>query len=158
MNSSRAATACATVSLSVSTSEPTSAAAEAFLDKALERIRKFLVLVSTVGIVVCAIWFRWQVAVGFALGALISYVNQRWLERAVEALGERITTHQSKERGRGIVLRALLRYVFIAVGAYVIFSVSLAALYGFLAGVCLPIAAIACEVAVEVFAALRRGI
>ena len=94
---------------------------------------------------------------GFLVGAIVSYVNQRWLERAVDALGERITTGESKERGGGIVFRAVLRYVFIALGAYVIFNVSLAGLYGFLGGVCLPIAAIACEVAVEVFVTLRRG-
>jgi hypothetical protein len=51
----------------------------------------------------------------------------------------------------------VLRYAFIAIGAYVIFNVSLAGLYGFLGGVCLPIAAVACEVAVEIFVALRRG-
>ena len=44
-----------------------------------------------------------------------------------------------------------MRYALIACGAYVIFNVSLAGLYGFLGGVCLPIAAIACEVAVEIF-------
>lgn len=72
-------------------------------------------------------------------------------------LGARITSGQSRERGGVIVFRAVLRYVFIAAGAYVIFNVSLAGLYGFLGGVCLPIAAVACEVAVEIFVALRRG-
>jgi hypothetical protein len=90
------------------------------------------------------------------VGALISYVNQIWLERAIDALGERITSQGSNERGGIIVFRAILRYVFIALGAYVIFNVSLAALYGFLGGVCLPIAAIACEVAIEIFAGLRH--
>ena len=56
-----------------------------------------------------------------------------------------------------IVVRAVLRYAFIALGAYVIFRVSLTGLYGFLAGVCLTIAAIACEAAVEVYVGLRRG-
>ena len=106
---------------------------------------------------VCLARFRWPVTAGFVAGAVVSYVNQRWLEGAIEALGERITQQQSRERGGGIVLRALLRYVLIAGGAYVIFSVSLAALYGFLAGVCLPIVAIACEVVVEIFIGLRRG-
>jgi nitrate reductase NapE component len=138
--------------------ESPSAATEAFFDTALVRIRKFLLALSIAGIVVCAALFRWPVTAGFLAGAIISYVNQRWLEGAVDALGERITTAQSRERGGGIVLRAALRYVFIAVGAYVIFNVSLAGLYGFLAGVCLPIAAIVCEVAVEIFFALRRGV
>ncbi len=137
--------------------EPTPTLAESFLDRALARVRMFLLVLSASGILVCVALFRWQVTVGFAVGALVSYVNQRWLEGAVEALGERITMRQSGERGRGIVLRALLRYVFVAVGAYVIFNVSLAALYGFLGGICLPIAAIGCEVTVELLVAWRRG-
>jgi hypothetical protein len=137
--------------------ETTSSAADEFFSGALNRLRKYLVALSVLGLVACLIFFRWPVAAGFLAGAIVSYVNHRWLERAVDALGERITTGASKERGGGIVLRAVLRYAFIAGGAYVIFNVSLAGLYGFLGGVCLPIAAVACEVAVEVFVTLRRG-
>jgi hypothetical protein len=137
--------------------EPTSSAADEFYGGALKRIRKYLVAVSAAGLLVCLVFFRWPVAAGFLAGAIVSYVNHRWLERAVDALGERITTGESKERGGGIVFRAVLRYAFIAIGAYVIFNVSLTGLYGFLGGVCLPIAAVACEVAVEIFVALRRG-
>jgi small-conductance mechanosensitive channel len=143
--------------VSTPTPEPSSSFAEAFLDRALPRIRKFLLVLAGLGILVCLAFFRWPVTVGFSVGAVISYLNQRWLERAIEALGERITNQQSRERGGAIVFRALLRYVLIAGGAYVIFNVSLVGLYGFLGGVCLPIAAIACEVAVEIFVTLRRG-
>lgn len=128
-----------------------------FFDRALPRIRKFLLALSAAGLLTCTILFRWPVTVGFLLGAVVSYVNQLWLERAIDALGARITAKQSHERGGVIVFRALLRYVFIAGGAYVIFSVSLAGLYGFMAGVCLPIAAVGFEVVVEMFVALRRG-
>jgi hypothetical protein len=141
----------------VSTSEPTFAYTDAFLDQALGRVRKFLVTLAGLGILICVVFFRWPATVGFLAGAVISYLNQHWLERAIEALGERITHQQSRERGGLIVIRALLRYVLIGGGAYVIFNVSLAGLYGFLGGVCLPIAAIAGEVALEVFVALRRG-
>jgi nitrate reductase NapE component len=137
--------------------EPTTSATDDFFAGALKRIRKYMVVASAGGLLVCLVFFRWPVAAGFLLGTIVSYVNHRWLERAVEALGERITTDESKERGGGIVLRAVLRYAFIAIGAYVIFNVSLVGLYGFLGGVCLPIAAVACEVAVEIFVALRRG-
>jgi ATP synthase I chain len=114
-------------------------------------------VLAVAGLVVCFLFFRWAVTAGFLIGAIVSYVNQVWLEGAVNDLGERITAEQSRERGGIIVFRALLRYVFIALGAYVIFNVSLAGLYGFLGGVCLPIAAVACEVAVEIFIMLRRG-
>jgi hypothetical protein len=136
---------------------PNPSAADQFFAGALKRIRKYLVAASVIGLVVCLVFFRWPVAAGFLAGAIISYVNHRWLEGAVDALGERITTGESKERGGGIVVRAALRYAFIAVGAYVIFNVSLAGLHGFLGGVCLPIVAVACEVAGEIFVVLRRG-
>ena len=140
----------------MATPDRTSSAAEEFYDGALARIRKFLLAASTAGVIASLIFFHWQTTAGFVAGAVISYVNHSWLERMVTALGERITTGQSRERGGGIVFRAVLRYAFIAIGAYVIFNVSLAGLYGFLAGICLPIVAISCEVAVEIFTALRR--
>jgi small-conductance mechanosensitive channel len=138
--------------------DSTSPVSEAFLDRALPRIHTFMLVLAGSGVIVCVIFFRWAATAGFLVGATISYLNQRWLERAIEALGERITTQQSTERGGTIVFRAVMRYALIACGAYVIFNVSLSGLYGFLGGVCLPIAAIACEVVVEVFTALRHGI
>jgi hypothetical protein len=145
----------------MSSVEPTSVApdpvAERLLERALPRIRRFLLALIAIGLVVCLVRFRWQVTAGFALGATIAYVNHRWLERAIDALGARITEQQSTERGGILVFRAVMRYVMIAAGAYAIFNVSLAALYGFLGGVCLTIAAVACEVAVELFAMLRPG-
>jgi hypothetical protein len=142
----------------MSTPESASPLTADFLDRALPRIRKFMQILAVAGTVGCAVFLGWRATAGFVTGAVISYLNQRWLEQAIEALGERITTQQSSERGGAIVFRALLRYALIACGAYVIFNVSLSGLYGFLGGVLLPIAAIACEVAVEIFIALRRGI
>ena len=132
--------------------------AEQFYGAALRRIRRFILILGGVGLLVCLVGFGWVVAAGFLIGAIISYVNHAWLERMIEALGERITSGQSRERGGIIVARAVLRYAFIALGAYVIFRVSLAGLYGFLGGICLTIAAIACEAAVEVYVGLRRGL
>jgi hypothetical protein len=139
------------------TPESTNSFDEVFLDRALTRIRKFMLILGGSGVLLCSFLVGRAATMGFAAGALISYLNQRWLERAIEALGERITTQQSNERGGAIVFRALMRYALIACCAYVIFNVSQRGLYGFLGGVLLPIAAIACEVAVEIFIALRHG-
>lgn len=133
-------------------------AAEQFYGKALRRIRHFILILGAVGLLACFFRFGTVAASGFLVGAIIAYVNHLWLERMINALGERITTGQSRERGGIIVVRAVLRYAFIALGAYVIFRVSLAGLYGFLGGVCLTIAAIACEAAVEIYVGLRRGL
>ena len=132
-------------------------AADRFYDSALDRVRRFILILGAVGIVVCLLRFGRIVTAGFVIGAVISYVNHVWLERVVNGLGERIASGQSTERGGIIVARAVLRYAFLAVGAYVIFKVSLTGLYGFLAGVCLTIAAFACEAAIEAFVGLRGG-
>jgi hypothetical protein len=132
--------------------------AEQFYGSALRRIRLFILILGGAGVVVCLLRFGRVAAAGFLVGSIISYVNHVWLERMIEGLGERIATGQSRERGGVIVARAVLRYAFIAMGAYVIFRVSLAGLYGFLGGVCLTIAAIACEAAVEIYVGLRRGL
>ena len=132
--------------------------ADRFYDAALGRIRRFILILGTIGVIVSALRFGRAVTAGFFVGAVISYFNHASLERVVEALGERVTTGKSRERGGAIVVRAAMRYTVIAMGAYVIFKVSQAALYGFLAGICLTIAAMACETAVEIYGALRRGL
>ena len=137
-------------------SPETTSEVDAFLDRALPRIHRLMLVLTGAGFLICLIFFRRQVTAGYVVGAVISMLNQRWLERGIDALGERITTEGSRERGGGIVLRAALRYVLIAAGCYVIFNVSRIGLYGFLGGVCLPFAAIACEVAVEAYVILRR--
>jgi hypothetical protein len=137
-------------------STATNTAAERFYDGAPERIRRFILVLGAVGIAVCLLFFGRVVTAGFVVGAVISYVNHVWLERVIAGLGERIISGQSTERGGIIVARAVLRYAFLAAGAYVIFRVSLAGLYGFLGGVCLTIAAVACEAAVEAYVGLRR--
>jgi len=130
--------------------------ARQFYDGAMLRIRRFMLGLAGLGALLCGWSFGLPGLLGFLIGAGISYMNHRWLERMVDALGERVTSGQSGERGGLLVVRALLRYLSIAVGAYVIFRVSRAGLFGFLAGVCLPIAAIACEVGVELVVGLRH--
>ena len=130
--------------------------ARQFYDGAMLRIRRFMLGLAGLGALLCGWSFGLPGLLGFLIGAGISYMNHRWLERMVDALGERVTTGQSGERGGLLVVRALLRYLSIAIGAYVIFRVSRAGLFGFLAGVCLPIAAIACEVGVELVVGLRH--
>lgn len=132
-------------------------AAESFYAGALPRITRLLPILA-IGTFPFLLWFwRWSVAVGFAMGALISIYNFWSLSRAVNALGERITEGHSRESGGRIVAMLLLRYGLIGAVAYVILKSSPAAVYGLLGGLFLPIAAISCEAAFELYTALRRG-
>ena len=116
-----------------------------------------VMLVASFPLLVPAYWFySWPGAIGFAAGALISYVNFRALARGVEGLADRIVNQHSRERGRKIVLRFLVRYGLVGAAAYAIFKGSTLAFRGFLWGLCLPVAAMMIEAAFEVYAAFRR--
>jgi small-conductance mechanosensitive channel len=137
---------------------PTDTGSEAFYSGALDRIRRVMLVLA--GLLSLAAWvlFGWRIALGFAFGCAVAYVNFHWLKRVVNALADRITQSGERQSGRGIVLRFLLRYFLMGLAAYVIFSVSPASLYGLLAGLSLPVAAIACEAAYEVYVAVARGL
>ncbi len=132
--------------------------AEKFYSAAMDRIRRFMAGIGVVATVVILVWVGWKVAVGVALGCAIAWVNFYWLKQAVAALADRVTASGRTQSSAGIVMRFLLRYALIALGAYVIFKVSRDSLYGLLGGLFLTVAAILCEAAYEVVVAVRRGI
>jgi hypothetical protein len=134
------------------------AAAEQFYSGALDRIRRFMAVLAP--LFTAAAWWRFGLrpAAGFAVGCVIAYVNFHWLKRVISGFVDRAAGAAPSRSGSGIVSRFLLRYLLMAVGAYVILTVSPASLNGLLAGLFLPVAAIACEAAYELYAALSRGI
>jgi len=105
-------------------------------------------------------WFSFggRTAIGLACGCLVALFNFVWLKRGVEALADRVVGAGKEQSGKGIVARFLLRYVLMGLAAYGILTVSPASLYGLLAGLFLPVAAIACEAAYEVYVALAHGL
>jgi hypothetical protein len=134
------------------------AAAEHFYSGALHRIGHFMAVLSP--LLVAAAWWRFGLrpALGFVFGCGIAYVNFHWLKRVIAGFVDRATGTATSQSGQGIVFRFLVRYVLMAVGAYVILTVSPASLNGLLAGLFLPVAAIACEAVYELYAALARGV
>jgi hypothetical protein len=133
-------------------------AAEAFYSGALARIARCMIALAVT--LTLAAWFRfgWRVALGFACGCALAYLNFHWLEKVVNALGERMSSSQKPKSSRGVVARFLLRYLLMALGAYAIFTVSRASLHGLLAGLFLPVAGIFCEAVYELYTALKRGL
>ena len=131
---------------------------ERFYSGAYSRIVRFMLIAGAAAAVV--VLERWgaMVAVGFALGCGIGFLNFYWLKRVVSALADKVTASGTPQSSAGIVLRFLLRYFLIALGAYAIFKISTASLYGLLAGLFLPVAGIFCEAAYEAWAAVRRGL
>ncbi len=134
------------------------AASEHFYSGALQRIGRLMAVLAA--LLTAAAWWRFglRCAVGFACGCAIAYINFDWLKRVIAGFVDRATGAATSQSGQGIVFRFLLRYVLMALGAYVILTVSPASLNGLLAGLFLPVAAIVCEAAYEVYAALARGV
>jgi small-conductance mechanosensitive channel len=132
--------------------------ADRFYSGAVNRIRRFMAFIAPVIIGLC--WWRFGIrpAGGLAFGCLIGYVNFYWLKRVISGFVDRAAGAPTLESSDGIVFRFLMRYVLMAVGAYVILTVSPASLNGLLAGLFLPVVAIGCEAAYELYSALTRGI
>jgi len=139
-------------------SEPASGKSEAFYAGAVLRIPRFMIALAILFTAGAVIRFGWRIALGFACGCAIAYLNFHWLERVVTALADRVTRTGKPQSGRGVVIRFLLRYLLMALAAYAIFSVSPASLYGLFAGLFLPVAGIACEAVYEIYAAYTRGV
>ena len=101
--------------------------------------------------------FGGMVAAGFAAGCIIATLNFHWLKTVAAAVVDRAANTGKSQSSKGIVGRFLLRYLLVAGAAYVIFRISLASLYGLLAGLFLPVAAILIEAVYELVVAVRRG-
>ncbi|HWY54506.1 MAG TPA: ATP synthase subunit I [Terriglobales bacterium] len=130
---------------------------DSFYSGALTRIPRFMVALGVLFSVGAWLRFGWRIALGFACGCAIAYLNFHWLGRVVSALADRATQSAYKQSSGGIVFRFLVRYFLMAAAAYAIFSVSPASLYGLFAGLFLPVGGIACEAAYELYMALARG-
>ena len=133
-------------------------AAERFYAGAADRILRLILAVGVALIVPCWLRFGNAAALGFMLGIALSWLNFHWLSQAIRGLADRVVNAHSRERGGRIVLRFLLRYFLIGVAAYVIFLGWSSALYGLLAGLCLPVAAMMLEAGYEAYVALHRGL
>jgi len=100
---------------------------------------------------------RWP-ALGFVLGCVIAYLNFQWLKKGVAGLADRVTNTGKAQSGKGIVARFLLRYGLLGAAAYAILTSFPASLGGLFAGLFLPVAAIACEAAYELYAVMTRDV
>ena len=131
--------------------------ADAFYAAALDRIRRIMLVIGTVSSLAVLPIFGWRTALGVLLGCTVAWANFIWLKQAIGALADKVTSTGRPRSSTSTVLKFLLRYALIALGAYVIFLSSRESLYGFLGGLFLAVAAILCEGAYEVFVGLRRG-
>ncbi len=137
---------------------PTPDPNDPFFAGALSRIRRIAIVIGILS--ATAIWARFgsAIGIGYVVGCVVSYVNFVWLERVIATVLNRVTETGESGSGRGIVVRFLLRYGFIAIACFVILICFKSSVYGLLGGLFLSVAAILCEAAYEVAVAWHRGV
>jgi len=84
-------------------------ASESFYSVALDRIRCFMLVLWIALSVGGWLRFGWRLALGFACGCGIAYLNFYWLKRVVTGMADRIAQTGKQQSGKGIVVRFMLR-------------------------------------------------
>ena len=106
---------------------PSDAAAESVAGAATERRIAWLTLViGAVAACVTAVSYRRIWGAGLLIGAVLAWLNFRWLARGMDALVAASTAQAGAAEARvpvGTYFRALFRYGLIAISVYVIFKV-----------------------------------
>jgi hypothetical protein len=121
--------------------------------------RRLVWIMAVLGVLLIpGVWVQYgrSMAATFAIGSLVGVLNFYWLKRSIEAMGGRMGS--SFGARFGVVARFLLRYLLIAIIAYVIVKSTVSSLYGFFAGLCLPVGAILIEAVFETYRTLRTGL
>jgi len=119
---------------------------QAFLDRALARIHRFIAFLLIAGLIAAEMRGGWKWAAGFLAGAAASWINFRWLSKMVGLLENAAVG--KKPRARGAVVFGL-RYVLLAAAGYVILNYSTLSLTACLIGLFVPAAAVIVEILFE---------
>lgn len=132
--------------------------AEVFYARAEHRIPRFMGAAFLLAAAILWPWRGAEVVLGFALGSAVAAVNLLWLKQITTTFVERLSGAGNGASSSGVVFRFLMRYALIALIAYGMLKNSAVSINGFLAGLFLPVVALACEAVYELYVALRRGL
>lgn len=132
--------------------------AEVFYARAEQRIPRFMAAAFLLTAAMLWHWRGTEFVLGFALGSAVAAVNLLWLKQITTTFVERLSGGGNGASSRSIVFRFLMRYALIALLAYGMLKNSAVSINGFLAGLFLPVVALACEAVYEMYVALRRGL
>ena len=128
-----------------------------FADRALERIERMMLVIALAGLASAAALPGWRTCLSFAVGTAIAFLNFRWLKKGVFEVSELTVQSGVPASSKRIVGRFLLRYFLMALVAFVILIASRDSLYGFFAGLSLPVAAMLCEAVYATYRVIRNG-
>jgi len=103
------------------------------------RIAGLTLVVGALASVGAAFGYSWRVGVGILIGALLAWVNFRWLERAMDAVTRASMAQTNSEDARvpiSAYFGLFARYALIAVVVYVTFSVFRIPVLSMVVGLC----------------------
>ena len=127
-----------------------------FVAAAEQRIRRIFAALALAGEAAMLVLRRWPLAAGFAIGAIVAFVSMAHLWRAVQAFTARAAGEGGGEPAAATIVRFLMRFALVTLGAYVVFKISRIAGYGYIAALFLPVAAMTGEGACEAWFAIRN--
>jgi small-conductance mechanosensitive channel len=129
-------------------------ASEAFYGGALNRIRKFMLVLAPILTVLALREFGRFAALGFLLGCVIAYLNFRWLKQGVHALARLSTAQEGSEKPRvprSVYVKSIGRYALLIAAAYAILRGFRLPAASLLAGVFVVVAAVLAEMIGQLF-------
>jgi len=135
--------------------QPDDLAAQKFYAEAQARITRSMLATALLAGAIFLWRPGWKFATGFFIGCALAFLNFRGLERLAAGLSDFIAKNPDRAPSGRVVRRFLLRYVLIGLGAYVIFKSLGTAVYGFFAGLFLPVVGIFYEAVYELVTSLR---
>ena len=125
-----------------------------FYAHAIERVQRIMIVISLALLVTAQIYFGWRIALGLALGSVISYVNFHWLKKVVAGVADLAAQTATADSARSIVMRFLVRYFLMALFGFAILTFSRRSVYGYFAGLLVTVAALLVEAAYEAYNAV----
>jgi hypothetical protein len=117
------------------------------------RIAQYTLALGFAASVIASYYFSLRVGVGFLIGAVLAWVNFRWLERAMDTITRASTAQASSPEARvpaSGYFGLFARYALIAVVVYVSFSLFRIPVLSMVVGLCSLGAAAMLAVLVEV--------
>ncbi len=84
-------------------------------------------------------WYEARFGAGILVGAVLAWLNFRWLKQGLDALTESATAQANQAKPHvpvGIYFRAVFRYLLIALAIYVIFEVLKVPVLSMIFGLC----------------------
>ena len=117
-----------------------------FLEQALDRIMRWMLLLVSAGAVGAMVYGGWRWGLGYLLGASASCLNFHWLKRLANSLGDAAAGKPPRAR---VAVILGLRYLLLGLAGYVILNYSTLSLTAALLGLFVSTAAVILEMLFE---------